>query len=254
VRIGSESPWVAITGSAGRLGKSVVRSLSHAGYRVRGLDRVPTPLAEESIVADLNHATALDRLTQGASSLIHLAATPDDSTDANWFEEELIPSNILGLRRVLEAARANKIPRIILASSGQINWYQQYNGPLPIRLTDPITPRSWYAASKVWMEAAGYSHAQAQKNVVVAVRLGWCPRAGQAAEIAASPTAQDLYLSPSDAGRFFLSTIQADIPQGFHIVYAASLPVRSPIFDLEPTARLLSWEPQDRWPTGAEEF
>jgi nucleoside-diphosphate-sugar epimerase len=250
----SDAPWVAVTGSAGRLGRPVVQALQKGGYRVRGLDRLPTPFAEESIIADLSDTIALDRLTSGVSSLIHLAATPDDSTDPSWFEQELIPTNILGLRNVLRAAGATHVPRLILASSGQVNWHQQYNGPLPVRATDPISPRSWYAASKVWMESAGYSHAQAYRNVVIAVRLGWCPRKGQAAEIAENPTAQDLYLSPNDAGRFFLGCVQADVPVGFHILYASSLPVKSPVFDIQTASRLLNWQPEDRWPHGAEEF
>ena len=250
----SDAPWVAVTGSAGRLGRSVVQALQKGGYRVRGLDRLPTPFAEECIVADLSDSPALDRLTSGVASLIHLAATPDDSSDPTWFEQELIPTNIVGLRNVLDAADANEVPRLILASSGQVNWHQQYQGPLPVRATDPISPRSWYAASKVWMESAGYSHAKGHQNVVIAVRLGWCPRRGQAAEIAENPTAQDLYLSPNDAGRFFLRCVQADVQVGFHILYASSLPVKVSVFDTETACRLLNWRPEDRWPHGAEEF
>ena len=53
----------------------------------------------------------------------------------------------------------------------------------------------------------------------------------------------NLYFSPGDAGRFFTRTIEADLPPGFKAVYAASLPVRTPVFDLDAARHLLDWEP-----------
>ena len=133
-------------------------------------------------------------------------------------------------------------------------WGQRLSGPWPIGPDVPVTPKYWYAATKVFMESAGFSFAQKYGMTILAVRLGWCPRKGQAPEIANNPTAQDLYLSPGDAGRFFARAALATIPPGFHILYAASRPIRKPIFELEPAMKLLHWEPQDQWPTDAENF
>jgi nucleoside-diphosphate-sugar epimerase len=246
-------PLVLVTGSAGRLGRAAVRGLLDAGCRVRGFDRIPSPAASEWRVGELQDTAALAEVTRGVAAIVHLAATPDDGEAPDFFVRDLVPNNIVGLHHLLEAARLNGVPRLVLASSGQVNWFQQYGGKLPIRAEDPITPRHWYAATKVFMESVGFSYAQTLGRTVIAVRLGWCPRKGQAPEIAANATAQDLYLSPGDAGRFFARAAIAAIPQGFHVLYAASLPLREPIFDLEPAMRLLDWKPLEQWPTGAED-
>jgi nucleoside-diphosphate-sugar epimerase len=166
----------------------------------------------------------------------------------------LLPNNIIGLYNVLEASRLAGVQRILLASTGQVNWWQQHEGPWPNRPDDPVTPRHWYAVTKVAAEAAGRVYAKSFAMTVLALRLGWCPRTrDQVAEIAASPRGQNTYLSPGDAGRFFVHAMAADLAPGFRILFVASRPIRQTIVDLEPTKRVLGWEPVDQWPTGAEE-
>jgi len=45
--------------------------------------------------------------------------------------------------------------------------------------------------------------------------------------------------------------VEHPVPAGHHIVYATSRPVEIEMVDLEPTTKLLDWEPLDRWPEGA---
>jgi nucleoside-diphosphate-sugar epimerase len=215
---------------------------------VRGFDRVPTPGTPEHIVGSLTDPAAVGSAMQGAEALIHLAATPDDAD----FMSELLPNNIIGLYHVLEAARNAAVKRLVLASTGQVIWWQQQEGPLPVSPTDGYTPKHWYAATKVMLEAAARSYARDYGLTVLVVRLGWCPRTfAQVDEIAASPMGQDTYFSPGDAGRFFAAALQAPLNPGCHFVFAASKPVHQAIFDLEPTKMLLNWVPKDQWPTGA---
>lgn len=252
--ISTTSPHrILVTGSAGRLGRAAVSALRDAGHFVRGYDRSPTPRASEHIVGSLLDTAQLDAAFDGISSVVHLAAAPDDSDVPGFVENTLVPTNVTGAYHLLEAARRHGIKRIVLASTGQLNWTQQYEGRIPIRAHDPVTPRHWYAATKMFLESVGYSYATQQKAEVIAVRLGWCPRRGQAQEIAVNQTAQDLYLSPKDAGRFFERAATVPVPPGFHILYAASLPLRAPIFDMEPAMQMLGWKPTEQWPTGAED-
>ena len=84
-----------------------------------------------------------------------------------------------------------------LASSGQVVWYERFHGPWPIGVDVQPTPRYWYAAAKVFLEAAGRAFAEKFDMSVIAVRLGWCPRTKeQVEEITASDWAKDVYLSP----------------------------------------------------------
>ena len=113
----------------GRIGQAVVQELRARGHRVRGFDLVATPGADESQLGNLTDFAAVCRAAEGASALIHLAATPDDDD----FLTKLLPNNVLGVYHVLEAARLAGVRRLVLASSGQVNWWQRFTGPLPIR-------------------------------------------------------------------------------------------------------------------------
>ena len=200
------------------------------------------------IVGTLTSEADVGRAMAGVATLIHLAATPDDAD----FLAEIVPNNIIGVYNVFEAARAAGVKRMIVASSGQVVWYQRMTGPLPVGIDTQPTPKYWYAAAKMFLEAAGRSFAEKFGIEVIAVRLGWCPRTPeQVEEIRAEPWAQDVYLSPGDAGRFFACAARATLPQKFAVVYATSKP-RHPLYDLETTRRLLGFEPREAWPQGIE--
>src|SRR5262245_57150833 len=245
------SPLVLVTGSAGRIGQAVVAELKARGRPVRGFDLSPTPNCADQVIATLTNAPALERAMQGVGTLIHLAATPDDDD----FLTTLLINNVLGVYHVLETARKAGVGRLILASSGQVVWWQRMRGEVPIGVEVQPTPRGWYACTKLFIEGAGRSFSEAHGMSAIAVRLGWCPRdAGQAREIAASEWAQDVYLSPGDAGRFFACAVEAPESLRWAVLYAMSKPVRQPTYDLEPTRRLVGFTPSDTWPVGVEEM
>jgi nucleoside-diphosphate-sugar epimerase len=242
---------VLVTGSAGRIGRAVVRELKARGHAVRGLDRVPTPGVADAVIADITDGAAVRRAAQGAGSLIHLAATPDDDD----FLTQLLPSNIVGVYHVLEAAREAGVRRVVLASSGQVVWWQRFTGPLPITADVPPTPRGWYAATKVFQEAAGRAYAEAHGMSVIAARLGWCPRnAAHIEELRGIEWAKDVYLSPGDAGRFFACAVEAPGAIRFGVVYACSRPLQQQYYDERPARVLLGYEPRDQWPQGTDEI
>lgn len=240
------SELILVTGSAGRVGQAVVKELLARGERVRGFDRVPTPGLTDSHVGNLTDANAVCRAAEGATAVIHLAATPDDAD----FMSEILPNNIIGLHHVLEATRLAGAKRLVLASTGQVNWWQRERTEHAIRPDEPTTPRYWYAAAKVFAEGIGQGFAETHGLSVIAARLGWCPRPGQEKEIAALDWAKDLYLSPGDAGRFFHAAVRASLSIRFAVVYATSKHLKLPRFDLRPTKELLGWEPQEKWPDG----
>ena len=87
---------------------------------------------------------------------------------------------------------------------------------------------------------------------MVAARLGWLPRSKpHAEELLASPVGTDVYLSHTDAGRFFTACVEADLESSrFEILFATSVPARKRRIDLSRTAAVLGYEPQDTWPEG----
>lgn len=237
---------ILVTGSAGRIGQAVVRELLARGERVRAFDRVPTPGVVDSQVGNLTDADAVRRAAEGATAVIHLAATPDDAD----FMTEILPNNIIGLHHVMEATRLAGAKRLVLASTGQVNWWQRERTEHAIRPDELPTPRYWYAAAKVFAESIGQGYSETHGLSVIAARLGWCPRPGQEKEVASLDWAKDLYLSPGDAGRFFHAAVRAPLTIRFAVVYATSKHLNLPRFDLRPTKDLLGWEPREQWPDG----
>ncbi len=245
------SNLILVTGSAGRVGRAVVAELLARGFALRGFDLVPTPGLGDSVVGDLASMGDVRAAMKGVGTLVHLGATPDDDD----FMTKLLPPNLVGVFNVIESAREEGVPRVILASTGQVVWWQRMRGDLPIGIAVQPTPRGWYAATKCFLEAAGRSLAEADGRCVLAVRMGWCPRtAEQAAELAGSEWARDVYLSPGDAGRFFADAVQAPAWPGYAVVYACSRPETHIVYDLEPTRALIGFEPRDHWPMGVEEM
>jgi uronate dehydrogenase len=242
---------VLVTGSAGRIGQAVVKELSARDVPVRGFDVVPTPGLAESVVGSITDPVTVQKAMEGVRALVHLAATPDDDD----FLSTLLPNNVVGVYHVFEAAREAGVRRLVLASSGQVVWWSRIRGPWPVKADVQPTPRGWYAATKLFQEAAGRAFAEMYDMSVIVARLGWCPRScEQVQELLSYDWAPDLYLSPGDAGRFFACAALAPLDHRFVITYPTSRPVRTPLYDPTPARELLGFEPKDTWPQGVEDM
>ncbi|GIW81568.1 MAG: NAD-dependent epimerase [Gemmatales bacterium] len=240
---------ILVTGSAGKIGQAVVAELQARQCPVRGFDRVPTPGLKDAVVGSITNPDDVRSAMDGVEVLIHLAATPDD----DLFVERLVPNNIIGVYHVFEAAREAGVRRMIVASSGQVVWGSRLTGPWPLGEHATPTPRYWYAATKLFLEGAGRAFADRYGISVAAVRLGWCPRTPeQVQEIAQLEWAQDVYLSPEDAGRFFADAATAKTEFTFAIVYATSIPKKIARYDLSLAQKLFGYVPTQTWPEGIE--
>ena len=246
----SDPKTVLVTGSAGRVGQAAVQGLLARGHSVRGFDRAPSPGMPEATVADLSDLEALKAALHGVEALVHLAATPDDVEDP---VNNLFPPNITGLYHTLELAREAGVQRLVLPSSGQVNWFRNFEGPWPLDETVPVSPKGWYAATKMFLESIGHSYAATHGMSVIIARLGWCPRdEEQVREIADETIYQDVYLSPADAGRFFIGCVEAAPEVRYEILYATSKPVETLRYKLDRAREIAAFEPQEQWPDGTE--
>ena len=245
-----EKKTVLVTGSAGRVGQAAVIGLLERGHSVRGFDRAPSPGLPDATVADLSDLDSLRKSMKGIDALVHLAATPDDVEDPT---QNLFPPNITGLYHTLEIAREAGVQRLVLPSSGQVNWFGNFEGPWPLDESVPVSPKGWYAATKMFLESIGYSYSVTHGMSVIITRLGWCPRDEvQVREIAAETIYQDVYLSPSDAGRFFSGCVEAENSVSHAILYATSKPVDTQRYCLKSAKEVAGFEPQEQWPDGTE--
>jgi nucleoside-diphosphate-sugar epimerase len=130
----------AITGATGFIGRRICRRLHGAGIRVRALVRSPRRADKlrgegiDLVEGSLSDATALDRLVEEATGVIHCAGSVRGATRADFDRV-----NVEGSRHLFEAMmRARSTPRLLALSS--------------LAAREPGL--SHYAASKRGMEAA----------------------------------------------------------------------------------------------------
>ena len=105
---------VAVTGATGFVGQPVLFAAGRHGLDVRALTRRKQRLrgGVEWVDGDLGDTDALKRLMAGASAVIHIAGVVN-APDAAGFDE----GNVQGTLRVIEAAHAMGVGRVVHVSS-----------------------------------------------------------------------------------------------------------------------------------------
>ncbi len=152
------STLVAVTGGAGRLGRSVVRVLADAGREVVSVDLPGTGApdgASASMPADLTDAEQTHRVLAdiGPSAVVHLAAI---AVPFSRPETELLPTNVALSHNVCDAALRIGCRSVVVASSPTVlgygspaGWAPEY---LPLDEAHPARPWHAYALSKLATE------------------------------------------------------------------------------------------------------
>ena len=146
---------IAVTGGAGRLGRSLVAGLAAAGHELVSLDRTVSAAAElasvEQVAVDLTDPDAASRAIADAraDALIHLAAI---AVPFSAPEDVILRTNAALALNVMSAGVAAGIPKIVTASSPTVLGYGAPRGWLPDRfpLDEETVPKPWnaYALSK----------------------------------------------------------------------------------------------------------
>jgi len=250
----AEQGTVVITGSGGRIGAILVQALA-GKYRLRGIDRVPTPGVPGSLVASLGDLGAILPAFKGADAVVHLAADPRHTPDINW--DTLMPDNVVATANVFEAARQGGVKRVVFFSSMHVCGMYESDSPwsriaagdyagldpdrVPLVTADmPARPDGLYAVSKIFGEALGKYYADAHRMEVVVVRLGTVGREDRPGRDARSFVS---WLSHRDLVQLTERAITA--PGVKHeIVFGASANTWK-IYDTLRTRTVLGYAPQD---------
>ncbi len=223
---------ISITGAAGRIGRCLVPGLGDLGHDVRGIDltRPDEPWADRVVVADIGTDDgALDGVVAGADAVVHLAANAGE-TDFST----ALTSHVVLTHRVLEAARAHGVGRVIYASSNHAVGFTAWQRSLPVDTR--IRPDTFYGVGKAAAEALCSLYHDRYGLAVACLRIGsFRPRPGTRRELAT-------WLSPGDAVRLVDACLQAP-DLGFAAVYGIS-DNRRAWWDLGP-ARELGYRPRD---------
>jgi nucleoside-diphosphate-sugar epimerase len=192
---------VAITGATGNVGAAVIQALAAepAVDSIVGIARrrpdVEAPKTTWA-TADISR-DRLEPVLEGSDAVIHLAWKIQPSYD----REELWRTNVLGSRRVFEAAHAVGVQRLVAASSIGV-----YSPAPKDRAVDERWPRngigtSFYSRHKAEMERQ-LDRLEQQPNAPRVLRLRpalifWGPGADRARRLFAGPLVATTVLRPS---------------------------------------------------------
>ena len=143
---------VLVTGATGMVGSAIVRALLKWKRAVRVLARNSERAralfgaSVEIAVGDLQDVTGLCRACEGVGEIYHVAGAVDIHEHTNG---EIFDTNVEGTRRLLEAARAQHISRIVYTSSVSV-----YGDRLPLGVAEdaPFNPAGIYGLSKLRAE------------------------------------------------------------------------------------------------------
>jgi len=235
-----------VTGAAGAVGHAVAVGMLQRGHFVRGFDVDPARFDGEHHLGNVLDIGAVRAAASDVDTVIHLAAVPDRDN----FSEQLVPNNVVGTQHVLEAARLCGVRRVIYGSScrvvGGLDWQQE-----KISLDAGLVPGDHYGVSKATGELLARMYADRFGISVICARLGWFVRnTEEASRVESVTSGPRIYLSHRDAVEFFARAVLAeDVP--YAAVFVASKNGERCLFDLEPTRKLLGFEPRDTWPEGS---
>src|SRR5215467_10604993 len=177
------------------------------------------------------------KITKGVDAVVHLGGY---SVEGPW--KVIHEANIVGCYNVFEAARKNKVKRILFATSNHAVGFYRRDETIDHRVYPK--PDSRYGVSKVFGEALGSLYADKYGMEVVCMRIGNVnPRPMDKRRLS-------IWLSPRDLAQ--LVSIAIDRPGiRFEIVYGVSGNRRS-WYD-NANAERLGYQPQDDSEPYAEE-
>ena len=235
---------VLLTGPSGRVGPHLVGPFREH-YDLATFDLKPSA-EPQSFVGDLSEIEPLRAAMRGIEVVVHLAATSDEAP----FVEQLLGPNIVGVFNVLEAARLEKVRRVVFASSIQAVGLNGRGQSEATGVEMLPRPNSMYGATKVWGETLGRHYHDKHGLEFIAIRLG-------AFESYDSPRLtkrgyRSIWLSPRDAVSIFRAAIETENIGGYAIVNATSItPVER--LSLQSAREILGWQPQEKPSDFAEE-
>jgi nucleoside-diphosphate-sugar epimerase len=150
---------VAVTGSSGKLGRTVVTDLLEHGWDVVALDRVPSPRADVvSTTVDLTDfgqaveaLSGIDDRHDGVDALVHLAAVPAPGLVPN---AATFANNVTASYNVYSAALRAGVRNIVWASSETVLGLPFDEPPpyLPVDEEYPPRPTTTYSLVKTLEE------------------------------------------------------------------------------------------------------
>jgi len=158
---------ILVTGGAGFLGSHVIEEMTDRGHNAVCFDMRPSLLCE-SVAGDLLNMDDLMRATKGVDIVRHLGAVGDVylAFDKPYLAAAI---NATGTANLMQACLANKVGKVIYASTWEV-----YGPPVyePIDEKHPCNPDHPYNITKLAGEQIAMAYDALKGVPVISLRLG----------------------------------------------------------------------------------
>jgi uronate dehydrogenase len=157
-----------LTGAAGGLGRELRPRLKRHCEVLRLSDIADLGSAaagEELVPAALERADAVLRLLDGVDAVVHLGGI---SVEGPF--EPILQANIVGVYNLYEAARRQRVKRIVFASSNHVTGFYRQDEVIDPRA--PMRPDSYYGISKAFGENLSRFYFDRYGIETVCLRIG----------------------------------------------------------------------------------
>ena len=200
-----------LTGAAGNLGKELRPRLKAYCETLRLSHRSPMGEAgtdEEIVITDLADAAAMQGLLKDVDAVVHMGGV---STEQPW--APILAGNIVGAYNLYEAARRNKVKRIVFASSNHVTGF--YRQDEVIDPQDPVRPDGLYGLSKAFGENLAQLYWDRHGVETVSLRIGSSFTAPKDRRMLAT------WMSFDDTERLIVAALTAPVV-GHTVIYGMS--------------------------------
>jgi nucleoside-diphosphate-sugar epimerase len=159
---------VVVTGSAGFIGRHLVRALARRGHEVVGVDRRGgTPPEAVELLTDLAAPDAAARAALASAEAVwHLAAIPGVRGSGREIDRRRRSINVDAAAMLMGHVPLD-VP-LVVTSSSSVYGGVPAAGLRPFREDDPLAPRGGYARSKAALEGLCARRAEAGGRVAIA--------------------------------------------------------------------------------------
>jgi uronate dehydrogenase len=233
---------VFITGAAGVVGTALRQHLrDRYDFRLLFHTTIPevTP-GDEVVIGDVANFEAMLEATVGVDAIIHLALAPvrRGMTQAER-AKNTIDVDIRGVYNIYEAARLNRVPVVVFASTNHVTGLNEQDG-ICSHPNAPVRPDSIYGAGKAFGEALGRLYADRKGVRVFCLRIANFNGKDEPGRY--YEPGRSRWLSPRDLAQLVWRCIESDLT--FGIFYGDSGGGEQK-WDLTNARELLGYEPQD---------
>jgi uronate dehydrogenase len=221
-----------LTGAAGGLGRELRGRLKAYCDTLRLSDIAPLGTAapgEELQLAALQDHDAVHTLLQDVDAVVHLGGV---SVEGPF--EPILQANIIGMHHLYEAARKQRVKRIVFASSNHVTGFCRQDEVIDARM--PMRPDGHYGLSKAFGENLAQFYFDRYGLETVSLRIGSCFPEPKDRRMLAT------WLSFDDLERLVVASLTAPVV-GHTVIYGASDNTTS-WWDNTP-ARHIGYRPQD---------